>query len=251
MKKIFTILLVLVTVVVSAQLSCTSAIPITNGYTNMGISTPGTGGAPGSWVTSATLCGTAGQYHHNCYTSVGDDYVFSYTTGAVAGETISFTIKTNINYIGLVAFTNCTGTSFSGCLDWRYAPTNGTTMTVTAPNLPANQTVYFGVGIWSTPNNLMFDVTDFTVTAAPASVAENSIDGLKVYPNPVKDLLKLEAQDVIDSVEIYNLAGQKVKSVTGSGRLEENVDVSSLASGVYSVKILSAGEEAAQKIVKE
>lgn len=250
MKKIFTILLVLATAGVSAQLSCTSAIPLTNGYTNMGISTPGTGGAPGSWVTSATLCGTAGTFHHNCYTSVGDDYVFSYTTGAVAGESVSFTIKTNINYIGLVAFTNCTGTSFSGCLDWRYAPTLNTTMTDAAANLAANQTVYFGVGIWSTPNNLMFDVMDFTVTA-PASVAENTLEGLKVYPNPVKDILKLEAQAVIDRVEIYNLAGQKVKSITGTGRLEENIDVSGLASGIYSVKIHSAGAEAVQKIMKE
>jgi hypothetical protein len=251
MKKITLFLLLFVSFYSWAQLSCTGALAITNGYTSPLINTPGLGaGSPGTWVTSATLCGTAGQYHHNCYTSVGDDYVFSYTAGAVAGESVSFTILTNNNYIGLVAFTGCNGTVISGCQDWRYAPSSGTTMTVTASNLAANQTIYFGVGIWSTPNNLSFTVTNFTVTQAPLSADQFAKKELVAYPNPVKDILNLAYDEMISDVEIYNIVGQQVfkKAINLS---ETQIDISSLSKGNYILKANVAGVVKNMKIIKE
>ncbi len=250
MKKITIALLLLLSPVLAwSQLSCDGAVQLTDGYTEMGITTPGTGSGPGSWVTSATLCGTAGQYHHNCFTSVGDDYVFSYTTGATAGETVAFTIRTNINYIGLLAFTGCNGTVFNGCVDWKYAPTQNTTMTVTASNLPANQTVYFGVGIWSTPNNLAFDVMSFTVTHPTGSTQEQGKNGFSVFPNPVNDILKLSYSSPIETVEVYNMLGQQVMRKEFNEN-EVMLDVQQLPAGNYTVKAKSGGAVTTEKIVK-
>jgi len=249
MKKI-TLLLLLISVTSWAQLSCVGAVPLTNGFTAPGIITPGAGaGSPGTWVTSATLCGTAGQFHHNCFTSVGDDYVFSYTTGATVGESVSFTIVTGINYIGLMAFTGCNGTVLNGCKDWKYAPTLGTTMTVTATALEANQTIYFAVGIWSLPNNLAFSVTNFTVTPA-LSTDEFNKEQIKIYPNPVKEVLNLSYDQKISDVAIYNLIGQRVlaKSIDAT---ETQIDLSSLSSGNYILKANVDGTIKNNKIIKE
>ncbi|WP_296149794.1 T9SS type A sorting domain-containing protein [uncultured Flavobacterium sp.] len=249
MKKI-TLLLLFISSYSWAQLSCAGAVPLTNGFTASGITTPGAGaGSPGTWVTAATLCGTAGQYHHNCFTSIGDDYVFSYTTGAVAGESVSFTIVTGINYIGLMAFTGCNGTVLDGCKDWRYSPSSGATMTVTATALEANQTVYFAVGIWSTPNNLAFNVTNFTVTPA-LSTDEFNKKQITAYPNPVKNALHLSYDQKISNVAIYNLIGQQVleKSIDST---ESEIDLSSLSSGNYILKANVDGTIKSMKIIKE
>ncbi len=248
--KNFTLILLFISSCAYSQLSCVGAVQLTNGYTASGITTPGAGaGSPGTWVTAATLCGTAGQYHHNCYTSVGDDYVFSYTTGATAGESVSFTIVTDINYIGLMAFTGCNGTVLNGCLDWKYAPTLGTTMTVTATALEANQTIYFAVGIWSTPDNLAFNVTNFTVTP-PLSVEEFNEKQITAYPNPVKGMLNLSYDQKISDIAIYNLIGQEVltKSIDAA---ESQVDLSGLSTGNYILKANVDGTIKNMKIVKE
>ncbi len=249
MKKLYTIFIFLINISAWSQFSCEGAVILSHEFSQQGITTPGTGSAPGTWVTSATLCGTAGQYHHNCFTSVGDDYVFSYTTGEYAGESVAFTIKTNINYIGLLAFTGCNGSVFNGCLDWKYAPNLNTTMTVTASNLPANQTIYFGVGIWSTPNNLAFDVVNFTVTPPAMGVEDITLKRPLMYPNPVTDLLNISHTETIQTIEIYNVVGQKIVQ-EAINREEARINVEKLPSGHYTVLIKTDNASFTQKIVK-
>jgi hypothetical protein len=249
MKKIFTLLLCCASSFMWSQLSCSSPVQLTNGFTQTGIVTPGTGSAPGSWVTSATLCGSAGQYHHNCFTTIGDDYVFAYTAGAQAGESVSFSIRTNINYIGLVAFTECNGTVFTGCRDWKYAPTQGATSTVVVTNLEAFQTVYFGVGIWSTPNELKFDVTNFTVTMPIAGVDGAQANSLKAFPNPVRDVLNLSYAQQIDTVEIINMLGQQVLKAKVNNT-ETQLNIQDLPAGNYFVRAKSGNDIQTEKIIK-
>jgi hypothetical protein len=244
------------------QYSCANAIPITSGFTQPNIVTPGAG-SPGSWVTSAPNCqGTGGfsstlSFNTTCFDDVfisqGDDYMFKYTSGPVAGETAYFEILIKTDYMGLMAFSDCNGTVISGCLSGAYSGSFNTetgTLSVTVTNLAANQTIYFGVGIWADPKVLDFDVTNFTVTPPALSTEDISQDKVKLFPNPVTNVLNISGLKEVSNIAIYNLLGQEVmRKMDIDG--DKQVDVSSLSRGTYLVKINTNSKTETYKIIKE
>ena len=80
-------------------------------------------------------------------------------------------------------------------------------------------------------------------TNGTLQVAESSVkvDQLKVYPNPVQDILTISFDQKILSVAVYNAAGQLVltKAINDT---KGTIDVSGLVSGVYLVKINAAND---------
>lgn len=254
MKKI-TLLLIFIASCFSvhAQFSCAGAVPISSGFSQMNITTPGLGaGSPGTWVTSfSSQClSVSGTYYDNVFITVGDDYAFSYTTGSVAGESVSFNFTTNSSYQGACIFRGCNNGAMTDCLAFKYnaSPAN---YTLTAANLGANETIYIAVGIWSTPNNLNFSVNNFTVTPA-LGVAENTIKPITVFPNPVKDYLQISNADQnITDVAVFNLLGQEVIREIWSGKGNSSLDMTKLTSGTYLLKIVADGKTETRKIIKE
>lgn len=237
-----------------AQFSCEGAVPIMNGFSQMNITTPGLGtGSPGTWVTSFSsqcVTTTGGNYFHNVFTSVGDDYVFSYTTGNVAGESVSFNFTTNSNYQGACIFRGCSNGAMSDCLAFKYNP-NPATYNLTASNLGANETIYICVGIWSTPNNLNFSVNNFTVTQ-PLGVGENAAKSITIFPNPVKDYLQISNDDqTISDIAVFNLLGQEVIRENWSGKEKSSLDMTSLTAGTYLLKITAYGRTETKNIIKQ
>ena len=102
--------------------------------------------------------------------------------------------------------------------------------------------------------------TDFT-TATPAprnsstavntcvlSVKQNEISGLNVYPNPVKNGTLYISSDSASakSVEIYDILGKQVLNAKTSNNA---VNVSSLTSGSYIVKITEEGKTDTKKLI--
>ena len=83
---------------------------------------------------------------------------------------------------------------------------------------------------------------------AVASVNNNQIAGLKIYPNPVKDgILYIDTQANADkSVTIFDILGKQVVNVSTTAN---TVNVSSLKDGVYFVKITEADKTATRKLV--
>ena len=79
-------------------------------------------------------------------------------------------------------------------------------------------------------------------------VAKNQIEGLAIYPNPVTNgnlYINTTTNDVKDVV-IYDVLGKQVLKATVA---DQPVNVSSLNSGVYVVKITEAGKTATRKLV--
>ena len=64
------------------------------------------------------------------------------------------------------------------------------------------------------------------------SVSSKGSDKLKVYPNPVSDLLIVETE-MKDDYQILNLLGQQVSS----GKAAQRIDVSVLPQGTYFLKV--------------
>ncbi|RYM35777.1 T9SS type A sorting domain-containing protein [Brumimicrobium glaciale] len=139
----------------SAQFGCATGVAITNGYTATAITTPGTGGVE-DWNINPPGSIIPGYWWDD------DVYMFEYTAGATAEE-ITMTIFTRKTYTGIGVFSTCTGTQFSNQLDAVGDFAANAPKTVSAIISPA-QTVYIAVGQWGTPNDLDFDVTNFSVT---------------------------------------------------------------------------------------
>ena len=91
-------------------------------------------------------------------------------------------------------------------------------------------------------------VTEFTANLNTSNFTE--FKSLKVYPNPAKDVLTIENNATIDSVEITSILGQKmIKKRINSFQTEINLN--QLSNGVYFVTIISNGNEKVVKFIKQ
>lgn len=104
----------------------------------------------------------------------------------------------------------------------------------------ASQTVY---GIESSER--------FPVTAnAIMGITDNAFAGLKIYPNPVQDVLAITGSEELTEISVYNVVGQMVYHINLNATTL-NIDFSSLSKGIYVIKMLSGEKEAAMKVVKQ
>ncbi|WPR71948.1 T9SS type A sorting domain-containing protein [Flavobacterium sp. NG2] len=69
---------------------------------------------------------------------------------------------------------------------------------------------------------------------------DNAISKFNVYPNPVKDYIYMDGIENINTVEVYNIAGQKLLSnrITSEDS-NSGINLSSLSSGIYFLKVNS------------
>lgn len=87
-----------------------------------------------------------------------------------------------------------------------------------------------------------------TVDSSWYDGVEEAGNSYEIYPNPTNGNITVSGAN-INMVEVYNLCGQKVVSVNGSQNV--NVDMSSLESGVYMVKVIEVnGNSTVNKVVK-
>ncbi|MEJ6664077.1 MAG: T9SS type A sorting domain-containing protein, partial [Flavobacteriaceae bacterium] len=73
--------------------------------------------------------------------------------------------------------------------------------------------------------------------------------GFSVYPNPVNNVMNLQANENISKVAIYNVLGQEVYSAKINA-MTSSVDMSSMATGAYFVKVNINGTEGTVKVIK-
>jgi hypothetical protein len=70
-----------------------------------------------------------------------------------------------------------------------------------------------------------------------SSLVENSMN-VNIMPNPANDYIQIESTMSISSIEVYSLAGNKVKTFNPNG-FNSKINVSELASGSYLLKVNS------------
>ena len=120
-------------------------------------------------------------------------------------------------------------------------------------------TNYFSLSDWETGNGGAWEnwsINNGTFTAASGSnpmcavlsTSEVAIAKIQVYPNPVSDRIFIKSEGPVDSVKMYNILGKEI-SVNRFDNL--TVDVSSLSSGLYLLKLKSSTSEQTFKIVKK
>ena len=89
---------------------------------------------------------------------------------------------------------------------------------------------------------------DFSLNLDATSITEENIT-FDIYPNPVNDRLYIETQTL--TIEIYDIYGRRQVTETPSHQDNLSIDVSSLNSGVYFVKVVTENGEAVQRFIKK
>lgn len=82
-----------------------------------------------------------------------------------------------------------------------------------------------------------------------AGVSENALEGFAYYPNPTSGVISLKSVNSIDTVAIYNLLGQQVLS-TKVGATTSDLNISSLTTGTYIMKVSVNGQTGTYKVLK-
>ena len=95
---------------------------------------------------------------------------------------------------------------------------------------------------------IYFDNVYFTSSALSTSSFDTA--KIKMYPNPTSTNLTIENTDIIDNVTIINTLGQEVMKQNSTTAVV-SLSVSDLQSGVYIVKIVSAGNTVTQRFIKK
>ena len=90
-------------------------------------------------------------------------------------------------------------------------------------------------------------IDDIAVTAGnTASISEVENANVVLYPNPVTNILNIEAQD-IQEVSVMDVNGRTVMTLQNTNR----IDMTDLANGVYFVRVITANGVSTQKIAKK
>ena len=117
-------------------------------------------------------------------------------------------------------------------------------------DIPVTPDSFYFVQVWSDTNKRPAGWFDLTVQDGLLSTQEDVFSGFTIYPNPVKNMLHLQATNSISSIGVYNLLGQQVaKSYPNNMNTEINME--SLQSGFYLVEVTIGDQKATYKIVKE
>ena len=91
---------------------------------------------------------------------------------------------------------------------------------------------------------------DFTLEVATLSTSAFDKNAFLVFPVPTKDALNIAYKSVVNDVKIYNLIGQEVYSQSINSA-DAQLNIESLATGTYIVKVTAENAQHTFKIVKE
>lgn len=123
-------------------------------------------------------------------------------------------------------------------------------------NLPALNSICYDAGELAAVVESGYTVGNVTLTSecnlnCPKLdvIQNNTVSEVFIYPNPVHSEFKIESQNQITSVKIYNSLGQSVKNVLPLVH-SISIDVSNLSKGVYLVEINSENTKTIKQIVK-
>ena len=99
--------------------------------------------------------------------------------------------------------------------------------------------------------SLGLGMDDFKVEFTALGTGDLDKNDFIYYPNPVRNILNLSYNKPISTVMVSNLLGQKVIVTTAVNSTTAQIDMSSLPSGSYIVKVSSDNETKTMKVIKQ
>ena len=94
-------------------------------------------------------------------------------------------------------------------------------------------------------------VEDYTLNIGQLAVNDVSKNGIKAYPNPVKDIFNIEAQGKIKSVKVFDVTGKQLLT-KDLNEATSKIDFTKFNSGVYVVTTtMEDGSTTSTKVIKK
>jgi len=170
-----------------------------------------------------------------------DDFVFTFPKDQWFDVTINFDFNINV----------------AGFPTWTLWVDNINVVPILTPYVDGLGTLPSGLGAInfysiSSDNEMYIDDVEYINDFYPdptLGINDLSAVGFTAYPNPVKNVLNLQANEEISSAVVYNVLGQEVYN-TSINALTATIDMASFASGAYFVKVNVGGTEGVVKVLK-
>jgi len=96
------------------------------------------------------------------------------------------------------------------------------------------------------------ETKNFSIDTSLSNADFNLLSGIKVYPNPAKDVLNIEVPDnqLPENYTIYNNLGQILANKKINTISDLRVNTSSFSSGIYIIKINKEGQDVTLRFIK-
>jgi hypothetical protein len=104
----------------------------------------------------------------------------------------------------------------------------------------------------STINRVFDNMVERVFTASdgtPASIAQAQNIAFEVYPNPAVNTLNLQSDQPVEGLEIFSSIGQKL-SITEQNLRSNQIDISSLPVGSYTIRVKVQGQWIVSRFIK-
>ncbi len=126
---------------------------------------------------------------------------------------------------------------------------NGGIINFTLPNLTSD----LPLAVTATKQNFKPYQGNIQVGNGPLGNPENEFELLSVYPNPTSDLLQIHVQSQSTTqLSLLDLTGKEILNFElETGNSIKTIDISTLASGIYQLRIASQNTQKLVKIIKK
>jgi hypothetical protein len=102
------------------------------------------------------------------------------------------------------------------------------------------------------------ETEDYTINilaggGSGVGIEENTLNAVSIYPNPTENLLNVDLSQVSEEVEtvtLIDITGKTIQTISVNAADKVNFDLSSIASGLYYVRIASATNAVMKQVVK-
>lgn len=237
----------------------TAANNYTDGFIGFSRLTTSSTSTPASYADGGA--GNA-MYTYNSTTAASNLWAYSRAISLSAGEQVTITFKTRLYAsataspmtLKVTAGTSQTSASQTNILT-TITETSKTAYTLRTATFtaPSAGIYYFGFNnnsaAGTTQTYLFFDTLNITSVLSTNEVLANSFS---MTPNPAKNFVTINStnDNAINAIEVVDINGRTVLNAKPNA-IESNIDLSTLSSGVYMVKINSEKGSVTKKLVKE
>ena len=106
-----------------------------------------------------------------------------------------------------------------------------------------------GVDYFSIDANNEMYIDDVMFATGFLGVDSFTSSNFSVYPNPVNDILNIATKTAVDQIAVYDILGKMVLN-TQPNAISPKIDMSSLSSGIYMVKVTIGNNSKTVKVIK-
>lgn len=119
-------------------------------------------------------------------------------------------------------------------------------------DIPVVPDTYYGIQVWNddTTDRGGSSWFDLTVQDGALSTQDFQLEAVKLFPNPVNDILNIQSNTPIENIDIFNLLGQKIKALN-LGSNTNTIDMSHLSKGMYLIQVSMNGKQSTYKVLKK